>query len=452
VRRTTDVLLLAGLFVMTFNKLRWPVGPVDARLTELVAIMFVLAFVVLRVREGDWLVPRTVQVLGLFFILFAVVYLLGYFNLSTTVSRNLWLKGMIGFAVHFAFLMTAVAYLARRGEPFFWRAVRWFAAGVIVNALYGVLALGYAEARNGADLDAVVLKPITGEAPGLQIFGVARGFNIYRTNGLTLDSNHLAIMLLVPLLALLPVYLRLPRGSRARIPLAIALGGSFLVLLATLSRSALLGLAVGLLVLAIPYRRAFVSARFLVPLGAVAAFMAVIVAQRAGFFETIVRVRTNTSSAQAQTHFGFYDLIGPVLRETPLFGLGKNTFSDYYEFLTGKSDWGPHSYYVSVLTESGLVGALLLAVFFVWIFMRLGAARRLGRALAVAGDANAVPLRALAWGLTAALVGTMAANLFYLTMQMNYFTGFIALALAMPLLLARRARGAPAQPLPEART
>lgn len=449
-RRTADILLLLGLFVMTFNKLRWPVGPVDVRLTELVAVLFVVAFVVLRVKDGDWLFPRTVQVLGLFFILFAVVYFVGYFNLSTTASRNLWVKGMIGFAVHFAFLMTAVAYLARRGEPFLWRAVRWFSAGLVVNALYGLLALAYAEARNGADLDAVVLEPITGEAPGLQLFGVAGGFAIYRTNGLTLDSNHLAIMLLVPLLALLPVYLRLPKGSRARVPLAVALAGFFVVLLATLSRSALLGLAVGLLVLAVPYRRAFLSARFLLPLAGLAGFFAFIVAQRTGFFETILRVRTDTSSAQAQTHFGFYDLIGPVLDESPLFGLGRNTFSAYYEFLTGKSNWGPHSYYVSVITESGLVGALLLAVFLVYVFKRLAAARRMGRDLAVAGDSGAVPLRALAWGFTAALVATMVANLFYLTMQMNYFTGVIALALAVPLLLARRVRGTPAQPLPGA--
>ena len=52
--------------------------------------------------------------------------------------------------------------------------------------------------------------------------------------------------------------------------------------------------------------------------------------------------------------------------------------------------------------------------------------------------------------ITAALVGTMAANVFYLTMQMYYFTGLIALGLAVPLLLARRARAvtSPTPPAP----
>jgi hypothetical protein len=64
--------------------------------------------------------------------------------------------------------------------------------------------------------------------------------------------------------------------------------------------------------------------------------------------------------------------------------------------------------------------------------------------LTAAGDSGAVPLRALAWGITAAVAGTMVANFFYLTMQMYYFTGLVALALAVPLLLAGRARAAPA--------
>jgi hypothetical protein len=450
VRRAVDTLLLATLFTMTFTKLRWEIGPVDVRIGELFAAAFIALFVIMRIRAGDWRVPRTVQVLSVFFLILLLVYLIGYFNLSTIASRNLYVKGMITFGIHFTFLMAAVSHLARRSERLLWRAVRWFCAGLAVNAAYGLVALAYAEGTNGGDLDRYVIEPITGEAPGLQLFGVTGGLNIYRTNGLTLDPNHLGIMLVVPLLVLLPVYLRLPRGSSLRVPLAVLLGALFLVELATISRSALLGLGVGLIVLAIPYGRRFLSARFLVPLAGVLAVMAVIVERRSNFFESILRVRTNLGSSSTQTHFELYDLLGPVLRDNPLFGFGKNTFSAYYEFLTGKSNWGPHSYYLSVLTESGLVGAVVLGAFLVYVFQRLGAARRIGYALAAAGDRGATLMRALAWGITAALVGTMAANVFYLTMQMYYFTGLIALGLAVPLLLARRARAVtpPAPPAP----
>jgi hypothetical protein len=47
-------------------------------------------------------------------------------------------------------------------------------------------------------------------------------------------------------------------------------------------------------------------------------------------------------------------------------------------------------------------------------------------------------VRPIAWGLTAALVGTMAANVFYLTMTAFFFYGFIMLVLALPAVFGRR--------------
>jgi hypothetical protein len=47
-------------------------------------------------------------------------------------------------------------------------------------------------------------------------------------------------------------------------------------------------------------------------------------------------------------------------------------------------------------------------------------------------------VRPIAWGLTAALVGTIAANAFYLTMQFYYFYALALLALATPIVFSRR--------------
>ena len=122
----------------------------------------------------------------------------------------------------------------------------------------------------------------------------------------------------------------------------------------------------------------------------------------------------------------------------PLLGLGLNNFSVYYEFVTGKSNWGPHSYYVALIVETGLLGLLLYLVFLRYLFMRLLAARRLGRALAALRDPEAARVRPLAWGLTAALAGTLAANVFYLTMQFYYFYAMLAFVLALPVVFGRR--------------
>ena len=192
--------------------------------------------------------------------------------------------------------------------------------------------------------------------------------------------------------------------------------------------------------LAIPYRRRLFSARLLAPLVIVAGVVAVVVAQRTSFFEEVLRSRTTIGGGSTRVHLELYELLPPVIGEHPLFGLGINTFSSYYEFITGLSNWGPHSYYVALLTETGIVGTVLFLVYLVYLFKRLGVLRRIGRVLAAAGDAAAARVRPLGWGLTAALVGTLVANAFYLTMQMYYFFVLALLVLAAPVVFARRVR------------
>src|SRR5207244_5624325 len=235
------------------------------------------------------------------------------------------------------------------------------------------------------------------------------------------DPNHLGVMLCIPLLTLLPVYLRLERGHRLRVPVAVVLGFLFLVMLSTLSRSGLLGLGIGLLVLAIPYRRRLVSRALLVPLGAVAALLVAVVCSRRHYFEVLLKSRVQTGGSSESAHFAVYDFVPQVLHSHPLFGLGLNTFSVYYEFVTGKSNWGPHSFYVALIVETGLVGTIAFLVFLRYLFARLRAARAVGRALAALGEPSAARVRPLAWGMTAAPAGTMAANDVYLTVQADYF-------------------------------
>ena len=77
-------------------------------------------------------------------------------------------------------------------------------------------------------------------------------------------------------------------------------------------------------------------------------------------------------------HLQVYDYIPHILRSHPLFGLGYNNFSVFYEHVTGKTNWGPHSFYAQLVIETGLVGTALFAVFLCWVFRRLRAARALG--------------------------------------------------------------------------
>jgi O-antigen ligase len=432
--RLTRFFFFATIFSVTFEKIHWNVAG-QVSLADLLAVGFIVSFTANRVARADRRLPRTSFVATAFLLAFLVVYLVGYFNIETAVAATQYGKGMTKFVIHFLFLIMGVAYLARATRTFYWQALGVFTAGMVFNAAYGLVEL--LAARSGMDIDKAVLSPLTGGASSINIYGAVNGANIYRPNALTGDPNHLGVMLVIPLISLLPVYLRLERGHRLKTPLAITLGFLFLVELTTLSRSGLLGLIVGLLVLSLPYFRLFTTRAFLVPLAAVFGLLAVVVLSRLDYFERVIRSRTHTGGQASAAHFDVYGFVPDILNSNPLFGLGLNNFSVYYEAVTGKTNWGPHSFYVALIVETGLVGTALFAVFVAYLFARLWAARGVGHALARAGDVAAARVIPLSWGMVAALAGTLASNLFYLTMSFYYIYVFAVLCLALPIVFGR---------------
>jgi O-antigen ligase len=433
-----DGLFLTSILLVSFAKVQWSFS-FDLSIADVLTALFLVAFVWDRVERADGRLPRSSLVGLAFFAAFALVYLAGFYNLDTAEALSFWEKGMVKFVLHFGFLVAGVALLARRDLRFYWYALGAFCGGIALNGVYGLVQLVLAEV--GVNLDSILVQPITGRQTDINVFGRIGGTqSVFRPNGLTGDPNHLGIELLVPLLILTPVYLRLEKGHRYKTKLAAFLAFLLVVLLATLSRSAALGLAFGVLVLVIPYRKYLRQRQFLIPLAAVAAFVGLVMLARLHYFLTVLKARTHTGGVGTSTHFTVYGFIPDVLHMHPLLGLGLNNFAVYYEFVTGRPDFGPHSFYVATIVETGLVGVTVFAVFVLWLFRRLGAARRLGRELAALGDPLSARLRPLGWGMTAALVATLAANIFYLTMTFYYFHVFATLAVALPLVFALRKR------------
>ena len=441
VQPAIDVLFLTTILFVTFAKIQWQLAA-DLSLADVLTAGFLVVVIWDRAERGDTRLTRTSAVAFAFFVAFLLLYLAGFFNLDTQQALTQWTKGMFKFVLHFGFLVAGVTLLGRRSHRFYWYALGAFCGGIALNAVYGIVQLFVAEL--GGNLDSILIQPITGRGTSINIFGAVNGKSIFRPNGLTGDPNHLGIELLIPLLVLTPLYLRLEARHRLKTPLAAFLAFCLIVELATISRSAFLGLACGVLILVIPYRHYLKTSAFWIPFGAVILIIGTIVVVRLGFFERVFHARTQTSRAAASPHFLVYEFIPDVLHAHPLLGLGLNNFAVYYEFVTGRPDFGPHSFYVATIVETGLVGTTLLAVFLIWIFRQLAVARRIGRALQAAGDPLAARVRPLAWGMTAALVATMAANTFYLTMTFYYFYVFATLAVAIPAVFGRRAPPAPA--------
>ena len=131
----------------------------------------------------------------------------------------------------------------------------------------------------------------------------------------------------------------------------------------------------------------------------------------------------------AMTHLHQYDFVPRALRTNPAFGIGLENFGLRYVAITGKRDFGPHSFYVQSLTETGVVGTAAIALFLAYVTLQLRAAAR---------AASSRKVDALVVGLTAVLVGTIAANVFYLTMTFYYFYAFLILVFAAALTRQQR--------------
>src|SRR5438477_8005066 len=283
-RSLTSWFFLATVFCCTFEKVHWSFGAAVS-LADVLAILFLVSYAVLTRPR----VPRTTAILLGFFAAFVLVYLIGFYNLETSDALAQFAKGFVKFLIHFTFLAAAVAWLWRRGQAYYWRALAWFCGGVALNAAYGVLQL--LVARGGGNLDAQLLSPITGGASQINVYGAVEGGKVYRPNALTGDPNHLGIMLIIPLLILTPIYLRLERGHPLKNRLGLLIAFLFIVELATLSRSGLLGLGVGAIVLAFPYRGYLRSRALIAPLAAALAVLGVVVLTRLHFFEVVIKSR-----------------------------------------------------------------------------------------------------------------------------------------------------------------
>src|SRR3954470_23804988 len=304
--RLVPFFFLAAAFCCTFAKVQWNVAG-SVFLADVAALGFLCFYGLDRLGRRSGPVPRTAAVLLAFLGAFLLVYLVGFFNLETGQALDQYGKGIVKWLIHFAFLVAGLVYLARKPLAFYWRTLAWFLGGIAFNGAYGILQLLGAQA--GHNLDSLGLPPLPRGGSQINIYGAVNGSSVYRPNALTGDPNHLGIELLLPILILSPLYLRLERGHRLRTPIAVLIAFLLLAELAALSRSGLLGLIFGTIVLLIPYRHLLFSRLALLPLGLVAIPVAFELYHRRHFFSVVLRSRIQTGGSSTSAHLGVYDFI-----------------------------------------------------------------------------------------------------------------------------------------------
>ena len=354
--------VLDGLFLLTILTVTFHSCSGARRVTDAVRRAHVRVPRAVRMgshREGRRRFTRTAMVAFVFFPLFALVYLAGFYNLDTGQALAQWAKGMVKFVLHFGFLVAGIALLARASIRFYWYALAAFLGGIGLNAVYGVVQLVLAERRDQPRRGPHRADHVAADRDQRLRRGRrdAGGVPAQRADG---RSNHLGIELVIPLLVLTPLYLRLEAGA----PAEDAARDLARVPARRRARDALAERAararVRRAVLALPYRRHLRRPAFLVPLGAVAVLVdrrdrraARLLPDRAarpheheprGPRPTSRSTRSSPTSSRRTRSSARAEQLRRLLRVRH-----------------GPADFGPHSFYVATIVETGIVGAALFA-------------------------------------------------------------------------------------------
>lgn len=454
------VLLLAAL-TATWQKMSWDVAG-RVTLVDLLEMLFVGLFLLDRIVRRDVRLSTASSVVLGFVLLLLSIHFCGFLGLDTTQAVDQWTKGIVKWLIFALFLICGITHVARRGQELWWRVAGAFVLGVTISAAYGLLQTAV-RSTTGIELDAIFLKPFFpgARALGANLYGVVSTYDqygvtsqssVYRLTGFSEDPNHLGVMAALPLLFLIALIVGPRDGWAARNRWLLSGMGAilFVAVVLTQSRSGGLGIAVGLVMLLLWYRRRFFNRQIVLALIILAAGALVVGSAKTAQLQQIIASRTSTTDRSSQAHVAFYGLIQPVLEQSPVFGIGVNNFAVYYQFQTGRADFGPHSFYVATLIEMGIAGAIVWAAFLLWVGSRLVVLLRAGRARSqLDGDTT---LSAVARGLAAGFVATLVGNIFYLTMIFSGFYVILLLILAAPAafgierVLARKAAAASSTP------
>lgn len=414
--RVLDSLLLATLALAPITKLYIePLGRLV--LSNVLGIVFVLAFLAVGVHGASWRASAGLRVLGVFFALFTCVYLAGYVGMGEQVFRTQWAKAFAVWIAHGGFMLCAAWHLVRRGLPLMERAMVWLLVGFTVSGGWALLQLAGVVLGFSPDRILMSVMPFSP-----QKFGEIKyhGGGLYRAPGLTLDPNHLGVMMSAPIVLAITWL----RGGVLRVAVVAV---CFVALVLTLSRSGALGFVAAMLVLAWQWRARLLRPVAIVAIAGAASAIVAGIALLARFqpqiAESLILGRLDVGGRGAQSHLGLYALVPDLLGQAPFVGHGLNSFALLFAELSGgREGFGPHSHYVRILVETGLLGTLLFAGFAAWLLARLH----------VIGGMRAA-------GLAAAVVGLLIGNVFYLTTQILYADVLYAFAAAAPLALGAAA-------------
>ena len=203
-------------------------------------------------------------------------------------------------------------------------------------------------------------------------------------------------------------------------------GTAIISLIASSSRGGQIGLAAVLLWLLAQTRhrvRGFAALAVVLPL-----LWLVMPTEQKARFETMGEDETS------QTRLQYWTDGIEITKQHPVLGIGFNNWLPYYHRNYNPYGELPHNIFVEAGTELGFTGLTLFVVLIIVTFTMNASTRR----LLVPDGLWTVPLRAIAYGLDAALVGFLASGFFVTVLFYPFFWVNLSMSATLHLIVRRR--------------
>ena len=409
----TSFLALLIIYTAPMEKLMWKIG---FALRPVMLFSFAAFYVwgILSFKDGFKIEKKTQRLLILWFVLILAFLLSAIFSINPVKSMRVTVLHLTLFMIFFL-----IVQFVKNQKDLVKFTRHWMIIGFIL-CLYGLVE--YLGSFIGFDIDRVIFGPIysmstTGQTVAQRLFGQ----RIYSLFG---DPNNFAGFLntVFPFFFCSTIYFAKLKKNKRFFWFLLATLTVFFVFLMTLSRSGWLGLTTGLLVVAW-YKRAqiFRSANLKYLVIALIVFI-IFFAQIYQYTYFVVSARLEEMESR-QIHLYLVKSAFEMFLSHPLTGVGIGNFGEAYGkyFKPGYEYYNAHSAFLTILSETGIIGFIIYISFYIFIFRQI---------LLFFRNSSGYHKEVIGLGFLSGFCGLMAANIFYQNFSFQFFFVFLGLAFA----------------------
>ncbi len=421
-RRFSLIPFLALLIIYTapLEKYMWKIG---FALRPVMLISFASFYIwgIVSLKDGFQIEKKTQKLLILWFVLILAFLLSAIFSLNPLKSLRVTILHLTLFLILFL-----IVQFVKSQKDLVKFTQHWMIIGFIL-CLYGLVE--YLGSFVGFDIDRILFGPAYSQTTPVQL--VAHriwGQRIYSFFG---DPNNFAGFLntIFPFFFCSTIYFAKIKQNKKFFLFLLFTLAVFFVFIMTLSRSGWLGLFCGILAVGWFKRNQIFKTSNLKYLILGLIVFVLLFSQIYHYLYLIVTARLEELESRGIHLYLAKSAISMFLSH-PLTGVGIGNFGEAYGkyFRPGYEYYNAHSAFLTILSETGLIGFIIYISFYIFVFRQI---------LLFFRNSSGYNKEVIGLGFLSGFLGLMAANIFYQNFSFQFFFVFLGLGFASGLVAAK---------------